>query len=45
MHETKEWARNRAKWSAAQEVCKRNGWKFLILTEDHLNMTKYKYGN
>ena len=45
MHETKEWARNRAKWAAAQDMCKRNGWKFLIITEDHLNMTKYKYGN
>ena len=45
LHETTEWARNRAKWAAAQNVCKRNGWKFLIITEDHLNMTKYKYGN
>ena len=44
LHETKEWARNRAKWAAAQEVCKRHGWKFLIITEDHLNTTKYLYG-
>ena len=44
LHETKEWARNRAKWTAAQEVCKRHGWKFLIITEDHLKTTKYLYG-
>jgi hypothetical protein len=44
MHEVKEWARNRAKWSAAQDICKKNGWKFLIITEDHLNTTKYIHG-
>jgi hypothetical protein len=44
LHETKEWARNRAKWAAAKEVCEKHGWKFLIFTEDHLNMTKYLYG-
>ena len=44
MHETTEWARNRAKSSAAHDICKRNGWKFLIITEDHLNTTKYSYG-
>ena len=27
---------------AAEQMCKRNGWKFLILTEDHLNLPKYK---
>jgi len=45
MHETKEWSRNRAKWAAAQEICKQHGWKFLIITEDHLQVTKYLYGN
>ena len=44
MHETKEWSRNRAKWAAAQEICKQHGWKFLIITEDHLQTTKYLYG-
>ena len=44
MHDVKEWARNRAKGSAAQDVCKKNGWKFLIITEDHLNTTKYIHG-
>ena len=41
IYETQEWARNQAKWEAATLVCKRNGWKFMILTEDHLNIHKY----
>ena len=44
MHETKEWHRNQAKWKAAKRVCEELGWKFQIITEDHLNMTKYLYG-
>ena len=27
---------NEAKWKAAEEYCKDRGWKFQILTEDHL---------
>lgn len=27
---------NEAKWKAAQEFCKDRGWKFEIITEDHL---------
>ena len=27
---------NEAKWKAAEEFCKDRGWKFQILTEDHL---------
>ncbi len=27
---------NEAKWKAARKFCKENGWRFLILTEDHL---------
>ena len=42
IYETHEWGRNQAKWEAANKLCKRNGWKFLILTEDHLNLPKYK---
>ena len=30
------YAINEAKWDAAKEVCKQNGWRFVILTEDHL---------
>ena len=44
MHETKEWHRNQAKWKAARNVCEKLGWKFQIITEDHLKMTKYMYG-
>ena len=42
IYETHEWGRNQAKWKAAKQMCERNGWKFLILTEDHLNLPKYK---
>ena len=44
MHETKEWHRNQAKWKAAKNVCEKLGWKFQIITEDHLKVTKYLYG-
>ena len=44
MHETKEWHRNQAKWKAAKSVCEELGWKFQIITEDHLKVTKYLYG-
>ena len=44
MHETKEWHRNQAKWKAARNVCEKLGWKFQIITEDHLKVTKYIYG-
>ena len=44
MHETKEWHRNQAKWKAARNVCEKLGWKFQIITEDHLKTTKYMYG-
>jgi len=41
LYEIKTWGVNQAKWEAADSVCKRNGWKFIILTEDHLNTPKY----
>ena len=41
LYEIKTWGVNQAKWEAADAVCKRNGWKFIILTEDHLNTHKY----
>ena len=31
---------NEAKWKAAEEFCKDHGWKFQILTEDHLFTNK-----
>ena len=27
---------NEAKWKAAEEACNKNGWRFIILTEEHL---------
>ncbi len=27
---------NDAKWKAAREMCHKNGWRFVILTEEHL---------
>ena len=45
IYETHEWGKNQAKWEAANAVCQRNGWKFIILTEDHLKTPKYlNYG-
>ncbi len=43
LHESKEWARNQAKWEAAKKVCDRSDCKFIVLTEDHLNPHKYSY--
>jgi hypothetical protein len=31
------YAINAAKWEAAAKYCKAKGWKFIILTEDHIN--------
>jgi hypothetical protein len=36
LHENMTYAVNLAKWKAAQEWCKKRGYKFQILTEDHL---------
>ena len=45
IREMKEWGKNQAKWEAAENVCVRHGWKFIILTEDHINPHKYlSYG-
>ena len=45
IREMKEWGKNQAKWEAAENVCDRHGWKFIILTEDHINPHKYlSYG-
>ena len=41
LREVKEWGKNQAKWEAAEQVGNRHGWKFVILTEDHINPHKY----
>jgi len=38
LYEVMEYAKNQAKWSAAREFCKDNGWEFKILTESDLGI-------
>jgi hypothetical protein len=35
------YAVNAAKWEAAKKYCAARGWKFIVLTEDHLFMGKH----
>lgn len=36
LHEVKNWGINQAKWRASLSYCKDRGWKFAVMTEDHL---------
>ena len=36
LYESVEYVRNISKWKAAKQWCKKHGYKFQILTEDHL---------
>lgn len=38
IYEVTEWARNQAKWKAAQEYCEDRNWEFKILTENELGI-------
>ena len=38
MYEIKEFAKNQAKWKAAEEFCADRRWEFQILTEDNLGV-------
>lgn len=38
IYEAYEYAKNQAKWSAAQEFCKDHQWEFKVLTEDDLGV-------
>ncbi len=38
IYEVTEWAKNQAKWKAAEEYCKDRGYEFKVLTEDHLGI-------
>jgi len=38
LREEYDWGINQAKWKAAQKVCAKKGWEWLILTEKHLNL-------
>lgn len=37
-NEEKTWTTNQAKWEAARHMCRKNGWKFVILTEKDLGV-------
>ena len=36
LYENIEYIRNQSKWRAAEQWCKKHGYKFQVLTEDHL---------
>lgn len=36
LYEARQWAKNQAKWKAAQSYAEKNGWEFHILTEKDL---------
>jgi hypothetical protein len=38
IYEVVEYAKNQAKWKAAEEFCKDRMWEFKVLTEDHLGI-------
>lgn len=38
LNEVKTWGVNQAKWKAAREFCMDRGWRFQIMTEDHLGV-------
>ena len=40
IYEVYEYARNQAKWKAAEEFCKDRMWEFKVLTEDKLGIKK-----
>ena len=40
LYEAHQWAKNQAKWKAATEFAKKNGWEFRILTEKDLENRK-----
>ena len=40
IYEVYEYARNQAKWKAAEEFCKDRMWEFKVLTEDELGIKR-----
>jgi hypothetical protein len=40
LYEAHQWAKNQAKWKAATDYAKKNGWEFHILTEKDLENRK-----
>ena len=44
INEVMTWGVNQAKWKAANDFCKKQGWKFEIITEKELGLDKYTNG-
>ena len=40
IYEVYEFAKNQAKWKAAEEFCKDRMWEFKVLTEEELGIKK-----
>ena len=40
IYEVYEYAKNQAKWKAAEEFCKDRLWEFKVLTEEDLGISK-----
>ncbi len=38
LNQVMTWEVNQAKWKAATELCRKKGWQFKIVTEDHLGI-------
>lgn len=38
INEVTTWGVNSAKWLAAEDFCENKGWKFMIMTEDHIGV-------
>lgn len=38
INEVTTWGVNSAKWLAAEDFCENKGWKFMIMTEDHIGI-------
>lgn len=36
INEMSTYATNQSKWEAAEDFCRRKGWKFMVLTEQHI---------
>lgn len=38
LYEQVTWEVNQAKWNAAKAYCKKNGWEFMVITEDDIGV-------
>lgn len=40
LEEVRTWGVNQSKWKSATEFCENRGWRFMVLTENDLNLDK-----